>query len=76
MLITAPLIALAYSTFDAHARTLQRLVNTGAIAPDAPAPAQNRLRRATSFRWASMVGLFVTALILVTACCFVWLDPR
>ena len=73
MLITAPLIALAYSNFDAHARTLQRLVNTGALAP---APAQNRLRKATSFRWASMVGLFVTALILVTACCFVWLHPR
>ena len=76
LLITAPLIGLAYSNFDAQARSMQRLLDTGTLAPTAPAPAPDRLRRATDFRWAAMVALFGTALILVTACCFVWLDPR
>jgi transposase-like protein len=34
------------------------------------------LARATALRWASMVALIITAMIFVTACCFVWLDPR
>ncbi len=76
VLITGCLIGLAYSNFDAQARTVQRLLDAGTLAPAAPAPGQERLRRASAFRWASMVALLVTALILVTACCFVWLDPR
>ena len=74
VLITGCLIGLAYSNFDAQARTVQRLLDAGTLA--APAPGQERLRRASAFRGASMVALLVTALILVTACCFVWLDPR
>jgi len=76
VLITGCLIGLAYSNFDAHARMMQRVLDTGTLTPEDPAPTLDRLRRATALRWASMVSLIVTALILVTACCFVWLDPR